>query len=205
MQRKLLRRGALATSLAAAILPLQSLARIGPVDAKLLPDAQRKFAAPIDEAWIASSVESDERRRTEIFLKRGDSIRAALAGGVGFDRWICLMSMTTTAQAHTVVSVAVLGTRLGSHAAIGNLSFSDASDVRLLSSSPIAAAARGYAFGEAVLVSGEFQLDERRGFSNAYGMTHTLDQMEFQTPAFTVRFTALTQPAWLKDLPAASR
>jgi hypothetical protein len=203
MTRTISRRGLLAAGIAVAALPTH--AKVGPPDTKLLPDAQRRFTAAIDEAWLqARPLPVDQREG--VLRGRGDALRAALAGGAGFDRWICTMSIVSTAIGRSIISMNVLGTRSGAAASISNFSIADKSELHLPSGSSLVRMARSFELGEALLVSGEFQLDLRRGFAQGLGIHPTnIDDMEFEFPAFAIRYTAITQPAWLKDLSTSSR
>jgi len=201
MTSRITRRGVLAAGFVAA-LARPSIARVGPPDGKLLPEPQRRFAAAIDAAWVEARRLPNDRREG-VLRARGDALRAALAGGVGFDRWICTMAIVSTASGRSIVSMNVLGTRSGAHTSISNFSIADRSELHLAAGSPLAIAARSFDLGEPLLVSGEFQIDQRRGFEQGLGVpTGSIDDMEFEFPAFTVRYTAITQPAWLKDLAA---
>jgi hypothetical protein len=184
----LLRRAVLGAGLLLPLAPRLALATPS------LPASQRAFDEAIRSAWHGARRRADKEERRAIFRARAEAMCAALGDGF-FEDWVCAVVQVVPMRTTLLVALQPLGSDGRVLPTIGNFSFAEQSEVRLDPEGELAAGARDLRVGRTVLAGGAFRPCKVRGFKAAYGREATMGDAEFQTPLFTVRFTALGTPA----------
>lgn len=188
--------GAAAVGIAAA--PSLVFSKVGtPPDAQ--PQAQRRFTATAALYASLAYMESNPSRLETLLRDRGRELREIVGTKGEFQDWICTTDkVMPTSDGRRVVVVLTLVGRAGARTFLSNLT----EDASFTEADTVTECFRTLTVGDPVLVSGSFDLDERRGFAGAMS---TPVKDDFIVPNFFARFSDASQPAWLQDLSQRSR
>lgn len=188
--------GAAAVGTAAASTAASS--KVGtPPDAQ--PQAQRRFTATTALYASLAYMESNPARLETLVRNRGRDLREIVGARGEFQNWICTTDkVMPTRDGRRVVVVLTLVGRAGARTFLSNLT----EDASFTEAAKVTEVFRTLTVDDAVLVSGSFDLEDRRGFAGAI-LTPVKD--DFVVPNFLVRFSDASQPAWLQDLSQRSR
>lgn len=199
MQRRVTRRGAIASAFAMSAIARPALARVAP-PAEAQPDVQRRFTEVMEAYAVRADREADPARLDALVRGRGRELRAIVGSAGAFERWICVVEKATLSDDGNRVwtMLSVVGPP-GARPMLTNISAGPRNAYR--EPVPVVNLLRTISPNEAVLASGRFAVSERRGFAAGVSAPGA----EFLAPNFFIRLTEVQQPAWLSDLSARSR
>lgn len=187
--------GAGALSIATA--PTAAFSRVGtPPNAQ--SEAQRRFTA-VNALYASLAYKVTEPTRLETLVRaRGSALREIVGTRSEFKNWICTTDrvMPTDGGRRIFVVLTLVGAP-GARTMLSNLT----DDTAFTETGSVTNLFRSLNVDDAVVVSGSFCLDDRRGLAEAISAPGA----DFLVPNFLVRFSDAAQPAWLQDLSQRSR
>lgn len=181
-------------------------ARVGIPKGAAPSTAQLRFGEAIEHYAVLASTVSLIEARDKLMAERGRALRAVLGEDMSFSQWVGSKFLTSGANGEMFAWLTIAANGKGRSASITNLDLrSPKSSSPIESSSIMASTLSEVPDRGAVLASGVFFADERRGLADGMPIPPKSDANQFNEPSFLVRFDAIERPAWFEDLDGKTR